>query len=393
MPIEHDGTSTMVKIALKDAADDDPMFEQAMDFGDGRTMHVRKMDADEDGNVVEEVVIVSTDIEAPKATPFAMVAGQELNADEDGADATDDAVARDLSIGTLRSDNPVDAAVLSKMMSGEFDAASSMSVMYTFLAAVPGTDEDESVDAAEFAGSFNGAPGMYKCAGNTNCTVMVDDKGKLTEASDGWIFTPDMGATSDVQDADYVHYGFWLKKTTKDGATTYNEVETFAVSSVDASENVSAVKGTASYEGEGGAVGVYVKNAFDSDGEIDTATSGHFKADASLMAYFGGDDVARSKDYSVTGTIDNFQLSGGEQNKWSVDLKGDMPDHGGDGTASGMADGGGAAGLFSATFRGDVTPDDNGVVPAPSSVVGEFNANFVNGTVAGGFGAREMKEE
>ena len=43
--------------------------------------------------------------------------------------------------------------------------------------------------------------------------------------------------------------------------------------------------GTASYEG--GAVGVYVKNAFDSDGVIDTATSGHFKADASLMAYFG----------------------------------------------------------------------------------------------------------
>ena len=37
-----------------------------------------------------------------------------------------------------------------------------------------------------------------------------------------------MGAKSDVQDDDYVHYGFWLKKTTKDGATTYNEVETFA---------------------------------------------------------------------------------------------------------------------------------------------------------------------
>ena len=79
VPIEHDGTKhDSVKITdfVKDAADDDPMFEQAMDFGDGRTMHVRKMDADEDGNVVEEVVIVSTDIEAPEATPFAMVRGQ-----------------------------------------------------------------------------------------------------------------------------------------------------------------------------------------------------------------------------------------------------------------------------------------------------------------------------
>ncbi len=34
---------------------------------------------------------------------------------------------------------------------------------------------------------------------------------------------------SDVADANYLRYGFWLKKTTKDGATTeYNEVQTFA---------------------------------------------------------------------------------------------------------------------------------------------------------------------
>ena len=58
----------------------------------------------------------------------------------------------------------------------------------------------------------------------------------------------------------------------------------------------------------------------------------------------------------------------------------------------GTANGGGDEGSFSATFHGDVTPVD-GVYPTPSSVVGEFNANFVNGTVAGGFGAREMKEE
>ena len=33
--------------------------------------------------------------------------------------------------------------------------------------------------------------------------------------------------------ADHLHYGFWLKRTTDaDGATTYNEVETFAGSSV-----------------------------------------------------------------------------------------------------------------------------------------------------------------
>ena len=45
----------------------------------------------------------------------------------------------------------------------------------------------------------------------------------------GWQFTPDPGADSYVADVEYLHYGFWLKKTTDaDGATTYNEVETFA---------------------------------------------------------------------------------------------------------------------------------------------------------------------
>ena len=33
----------------------------------------------------------------------------------------------------------------------------------------------------------------------------------------------------DEDDADYMHYGFWLKRTTdEDGVLTYNEVETFA---------------------------------------------------------------------------------------------------------------------------------------------------------------------
>ena len=44
------------------------LFEQAKDFDDGRTMHVRA-----NGEGVEEVVIVYTDIEAPKATAFATV--------------------------------------------------------------------------------------------------------------------------------------------------------------------------------------------------------------------------------------------------------------------------------------------------------------------------------
>ena len=46
--------------------------------------------------------------------------------------------------------------------------------------------------------------------------------------------TRQTGATSDVADADYLHYGFWLARTSKDGVvTSYDEVETFAGSSLD----------------------------------------------------------------------------------------------------------------------------------------------------------------
>ena len=90
-------------------------------------------------------------------------------------------------------------------------------------------DVDESKDAAEVAGTYNGAMGTYKCAGAGDCSVTVNGKGMLTAASDGWIFTPAMGATSDVADADYLNYGFWLMRTTDaDGVLTYDEVETFA---------------------------------------------------------------------------------------------------------------------------------------------------------------------
>ena len=89
LAIKHGETSITVEGANEA---DDVEFMQAMDFGDGRTMHVLKMDADEDGNVVEEVVIVSTDIDPPTDIPFAKADEADtkgrylLNANPDGDD-------------------------------------------------------------------------------------------------------------------------------------------------------------------------------------------------------------------------------------------------------------------------------------------------------------------
>ena len=102
----------------------------------------------------------------------------------------------------------------------------------------------------------------------------------------GWVFTPNPKVTVDVADADYLNYGFWLKKTTdEDGVLTYNEVQTFAGSNLDRSADLANVTGSAAYKG--GATGVYVHSVLKTDGTRESATAGQFKADAELTATFG----------------------------------------------------------------------------------------------------------
>jgi hypothetical protein len=390
------------------AAADDPKFALHTDLGGGRTMHVRTMDADADENVVEEVVIVSTDIQAPKATAFAKVTDQALNADSDGDAASGlTATARDLGDALVSTDT-ADAAVLKNIMASEFAKAAGTTVTHTFNAAVADdantADVDETKAAAKVDGTFNGASGTYKCTGTTDCTVTVNDKGALTAASNGWIFTPDAGAKSDVPDADFLHYGFWLQRTKEDGkVTSYEEVATFASSSVMASgSEVADVDGSATYTGR--ATGVYVKNVHNPDSTIASATSGHFTATAKLKAYFGqvladADDqesgtIAPNLLNSISGTVSSLRNGAGEviDNNWTVKLdKGVINTT--DGTFAGDTTGGGD---YSGTFygpAGDVDHDDDSTTAeintAPHTVVGEFDATFDNGSVAGAFGARE----
>ena len=385
MAIKHGETSITVEGAT-DANDE--KFEQAMDFGGGRTMHTRTHDADADGNVVEEVAMVYTDIEAPVPTAFAMVEGQTLNARDldDTVDADNDGTAdNDFTALNVVTDNS------GLIMSSGFSSSGSGTLNYANDDAGT-TDMDE---AFETAGTYNGASGTYRCNGTGQCSVTYDAMGMITGVAGDWVFTPDAGATSDVPDADYLHYGFWLKKTTdKDGVVTYGEVETFAGSSA-ARSDTGSVTGRATYSG--GATGVYVHSVTNPDGTENSATSGHFTADANLTAHFGqtvddtdtpmneADRIAPYLLNSISGTINNFMLSDHDEGPgWSVSLEQAATD--GTGTDphvdNGVAKGGGDDGSYTATFHGPTTDDTQ-----PHTVVGEFNAFFSNGSVAGGFGA------
>ena len=215
-------------------------------------MHVLTEDADTDGNVVEEVVIVSTDIEAPKAVPFAdfeLADGttpQELDANPETDGGMDyqslgiDSGGTNDNLGMLETDG--------------ITATGAGTV--TLLAAVaddPSTmDVDETVMAFSTPAMFNGASGTLTCGGATNCTATLRCRWATLQLSPVAGFSPPMKMPPPTnRDYDYLHYGFWLQRTTdSDDEVTYDEVETFAGSSVAASGSVASVTGQCNLFGQ-----------------------------------------------------------------------------------------------------------------------------------------------
>ena len=417
LTISRDQDGTKIEIAdTANAADDDPKFvDQMADLGMhgdfAGSMHVRTMEADDDGNVESEVVMVRTDIDVPTATPFGMVADQMLDINPKttgGMDyqsltiATNDTFGSDIDFTKIMG--PATAAVEGGSQT------------------TPYTDDTATQDVNErrFTGTYNGAAGTYVCGttGGAACSATTNNKGEVMGMVGDWSFTPEKDTTSDVADANYLAYGFWLKRTLdSDGRTTYNEVETYAMAvghTASDTDNFSTVTGTATYEG--GSAGVYVKNTLDNQGNITAATSGHFTADVELNASFGGGNVPDNQQYAIEGTVDKFVLNGQfgpDENDWAVklglsDFSGGREGGGNPGEAApgasyentfnGVATGDStaAAGKWNGAFYGStvaVDHDDNmdtpNINPQPVAVIGEFNANFTDGAAAGGFGANK----
>ena len=425
--ISRDDDGITVKVtdtALND--DDDPKFEEAMGFDNG-SMQVRTMKENDDGETVSEVIVVRTDIAAPTPRPFAVDGDNKgvytLDVDLDpSTDADNDGTATN-DFTALAIDES-DADSVGKVMSDEF-SASSVAVL-TYLPLDNDTDDttpgNQRRAAAQVMGTYDGAAGIYQCNtgdGGANCTVTLDAKGDIDSVSTGWIFIPADDVTVDVDDSSYLSYGFWLKRTAKDGATTYNNVETFAMAHgiVETGDSdLADVTGTAIYEG--GAAGVYVKNVTDNQGATVTATSGQFTADVTLNASFGGGNVAANNQFTIDGDITGFVLhptegDGPEDNDWAVKLEltdfsgrttGNDPGESAPGTShantfSGDAQGDStaAAGSWSGAFHGSSASTDHdddattpNINPQPTAVIGEFNANFTDGTVAGAYGANKQ---
>ena len=327
-----------------------------------------------------EYVTVYTDIETPTPTKFTSVYPFDANPDPDGNNEN-----RSLTFNTVN---------LPMAMSTEFP--STPSTKREFLEDDAGTPNENE---GAVMGTFDGAPGTFECV-STGCSIETDDDGALEDVRGTWRFTPDKGAMVNVADGDYLHFGYWLESTENDDGTSSYKFQAFSGGGMafdgGAVENV---HGTAEYSGSAG--GMYVRKILDPNGSVDLAAEGSFTANARLRAHFGGEDVAVSEQYRISGTVSEFMDGDTSLDGWTVKLDeaklvNDDNIYSNEFTSTTEGSMGVDAGQWRGMFYGPsgLTPDTTDVasaVVAPSSVAGEFNAHFTNGHVHGGFGA--SKEE
>ena len=247
-------------------------------------------------------------------------------------------------------------------------------------------------DGATFTGMFDGAPGTYTCV--TTCTLSTGLDAKLNAVGGDWTFVPDDDEfLVSVPDSDYVHFGYWMNESEENDQPVIMAAPIAGGTAESPISIVQSLEGSATYTGA--ATGLYVVRTFTLDGEILNRTGGQFTADATLTAYFGGDDVAINKHYSIVGTIEDFGDQDGSpiDSSWSVELEAARFGSQQDGTFRGATEGDqGMVGAWSGRFFGPVAVDSDDTMPGnqstfPSAVAGTFDAAFTNGAVIGSFGA------
>ena len=221
------------------------------------------------------------------------------------------------------------------------------------------------------SGKYDGAPGTYMCSGAA-CVATALDGGAI-QLGDNWRFTPATGAMTVNADLQYQSFGWWLRKNTSpdrdDAAAFVIHQSSAPVATVD-----NALQGEATYNGAAvGKVAIY-------SSLLGAGEAGHFKADAKLIASFGGESVPGS----ISGIIDDFVVGDDDDPRegWSVDFDSaaiDTTASGGvhfTGTTTWAIDGlpDTGAGHYSGTFYESETV--GGANTAPAEAGGTFDAQF-----------------
>ena len=348
--------------------------------------------------LVTDTLTVFTNVDDAKSQAYSMYYSAANAADRDGVTSAIESGALTLSVGE-------DTGMLKLFSGSKLPSGANQNFN------IPEDDgSTPTVEENKFSGTFNGVPGTYACTTGT-CSASTNADSKLT-LTGSWSFTPtekDLTSISlpgVVFDSDYLSFGYWVKKTEdSDGKTDYG-VGTFFDGSQNFSTTLTAVVGTATYSGK--AAGMYGRKTLDQYGGVvaGSATSGHFTADAELMARFGTDgNVGLNNQNQIEGTVSNFRDGGQEISpNWTVELKpidfgetANVDSTNGNYFLNGTTAGGGNEGNWQGAFFGNPVDEtgtaitENTTTPgaeaAPTGVAGEFTAHFTNGHVIGAFGA------
>ena len=168
---------------------------------------------------------------------------------------------------------------------------------------------DTVTNAVVIRGTYQGAPGNYRCIGNA-CAATAGTGGAV-DLSAGWFFVHDSGAMTSKADANYLYFGWWLQKD-KDDEPTSASAFTGVVGDVDGDQAFASpldLTGSATYVGA-------AAGKFAISDPLTGGDAGHFTADATLTAKFGPAETAGN---GITGTLDNF-MANEEAAPWSVSL-------------------------------------------------------------------------
>ncbi len=275
-----------------------------------------------------------------------------------------------------------ETADLAKIMGAAFTHSGTQNHAY---------DSDNEV-AFTTRGTFDGAPGEYRCTGT--CSSTNDGTGSPSALAGVWHFKPDAGAMVHQPDTTYLYYGWWVSKDSDGGptaASAFTGVVFPTTGSAPTGVGGATINGSATYAGH--AAGKFaMSNVLDG-----TGNGGHFTADAELKATFGSGTTA-----GMTGTIDNFRLNDGSEDPgWSVALA--RGAWGADGAITApTADPtvwsiNGNKAPASGTWSGQMYDEMPGNAPdgdgsdVPTTVTGTFYSEFSTiGRMAGAFGAEKQ---
>ena len=255
-------------------------------------------------------------------------------------------------------------------------------------------------DAFTAPGTFNGAPGTYRCVpdGVTACSSTNDGRAGPSAITGTWHFKPDVGAMTSPADTIYLYYGWWVSKDADDdptAASAFTGTVFPSGGSAPTSGTGETLTGSATYAGHAAGKFAIHRTADGSN------NGGHFTADAMLTAKFGA--IAALNSNGVTGTIDNFRLNDGSEDPgWSVRLNRSSA-WAADGVITGPTSAAtvwsidGNAGAASGSWSGQMYDETPGDPPAgdgstvPTTVTGTFYSEF-GGThrMVGGFAAEKQ---